>query len=421
MSAVRRAPGGARPAREPFHHLTRVTPQLSILHIMAPGAAGGLETVVRLLAAGHARAGHSVHVAAVLDGGGEFAGEAALRAAGVEVHRLALPGRAYVRERREVAALCRRVRPVAVHTHGSRPDVVDAGVARGLGHATVTTVHGFTGGDWRNRLYERLQRAAFRRFDAVVAVSRPLARELERAGIAPPRLHVVPNAYAGARDTPLDRAAARRRLGVADELFRIGWVGRVSTEKGPDVLVRALAEVRDLPVSVSVIGDGGERPSVAALARALGVADRLTWHGTMPDAAALFPAFDVLVLSSRTEGTPMVLFEAMAAGVPVVATRIAGIPELVEDGVSGFLVPPDDSDTLAAKVATLLDDPDLRTRFAAAGRAKVERDFNLSTEAARMALILTDATGGRGAAVGADSRVTAPVAVPMPGVPLASA
>ena len=93
-----------------------------------------------------------------------------------------MPGRAYLRERAAIARLLREVRPDVVHTHGYRPDVLDAGVARGQGIAVVTTVHGFTGGGWKNRVYEWLQCRAFRRFDAVVAVSRPLVGLLERRG-----------------------------------------------------------------------------------------------------------------------------------------------------------------------------------------------------------------------------------------------
>jgi glycosyltransferase involved in cell wall biosynthesis len=350
--------------------------QLSILHVMAPGAAGGLETVVQLLATGQRRAGHAVHVAAVVErADAEFPGLSSLRSDGVDVVVLPLPGRAYRRERRTIAELCGRVRPSVVHTHGYRPDVVDAGVARRLGIATVTTVHGFTGGGWRNRLYERLQYAAFRRFDAVVAVSRPLVRQLEAVGVAPPRLHLVPNAYGG-RGAPLDREAARRRLGLTGDAFRLGWVGRLSREKGPDVLVRAVPHLRDLPLAVSVLGNGADRARAATLARELGVAERITWHGTVPDAAALFAAFDAFALSSRTEGTPMALFEAMAAAVPVVATSVGGVPDVVGPS-EALLVPPEDPAALAAAVRATFDDRAAAAARAAAARRRLAAEFGV--------------------------------------------
>ena len=187
---------------------------------------------------------------------------------------------------------------------------MDAPVARRLGIPTVTTVHGFTGGDWKNRLYERMQRRAHRKFDAVVVVSRPLMVQLIQDGVPPHRLHLVQNAWQGITP-PLERLAARRALGIPARAFHVGWVGRLSVEKGPDVLLDAIGHLRDLPIVVSVLGTGRERGVLLDRARALGLAERIHWHGVVPGAARLFSAFDVFVLSSRTEGTPVVLFEAI--------------------------------------------------------------------------------------------------------------
>src|SRR6266516_2717552 len=275
-----------------------------ILHIVAPAEFGGLERVVHGLGCGLRDAGHDVHVAAVVAGPQEEdAFLTPLAEAGVQTHPLSVPLRGYVRERRAIAELCRSVRPDVVHTHGYRPDVVDAGVARSQGLPTVTTVHGFTGGGWKNRLYERLQCRAFRRFAAVVAVSRPLVERLRQSGVPAERIHEVPNAW---RETvpPLDREAARHALGIPLRGFAVGWVGRLSHEKGPDVLLDALRHVTDLPLVVSMVGDGIERVSLEMRARHLGLDERVFWHGTVPDAGRLFRAFDVFVLSSRTEGTP---------------------------------------------------------------------------------------------------------------------
>src|SRR5262249_53293323 len=152
---------------------------------------------------------------------------------GVERTVIPLPARAYGRERQAVADLCTRLRPQVVHTHGYRTDVVDAGVARRLRLPTVTTVHGFTGvGGWRGRLYEYLQRRAFRRMSAVVAVSRPLVSLLQNDGVAADRVHLIPNAYAAR--TFVSRDEARRTLGLGPG-FTAGWIGRLSLEKAPDV------------------------------------------------------------------------------------------------------------------------------------------------------------------------------------------
>ncbi|MBX6331097.1 MAG: glycosyltransferase [Gemmatimonadaceae bacterium] len=349
---------------------------LSVLHLVAPAEVGGLESVVRLLASGHRARGHRVAVAAVISpgtSGGSFLD--ALAASGVKVTCLTMNSRAYIAEWRAIRALCLAERPDIVHTHGYRSDVIGGLAARRSGVPIVTTVHGFTGGGAKNKLYERVQRLAFRRFDAVVAVSRPLAEELERAGVPPARMHVVPNAFDCAAPR-LSRAEARARLGIAAEARVIGWVGRLSDEKGADVLIDALARV-DPGVRVSIIGSGRSRAALEARAARLGVAARITWHGTVHEAGQLFAAFDLFVLSSRTEGTPMVLLEAMAAGTPIVATSVGGVPDVVGPG-EARLVPPDDPRALAAAIQERWSDPRAAAERAAAAAARLAREYDIA-------------------------------------------
>jgi len=345
-----------------------------ILHVLAPGAVGGLERVVRSLAAGHRALGHRVCVAVIHEAGqGDHPFVTALSELGIEVIPLRVAPRAYRTERAMIAELCGTLRPDVVHTHGYRADVVDAGVARSQRIPTVTTVHGFTGGGWKNRVYERLQRYAFRQFDAVVAVSRPLAEALVREGVPLGRVHEIRNAWDDAV-TFLDHSAACSVLGVPSDGFRLGWVGRVSPEKGPDVMLQALALLGDTAVRLSMLGDGPERDRLQRRGEALGVAARMTWHGTVVEAASLFRAFDVFVLSSRTEGTPMALFEAMAAGVPIVATAVGGVPQVVSSA-EAILVPPDDPTRLAAAIRETLRDPGAARDRARAARCRLEREF----------------------------------------------
>jgi glycosyltransferase involved in cell wall biosynthesis len=323
------------------------------------------------------RRGHDVHVAAVVAGPGAAQPFlAALSAAGVRTDALVLAGRAYLAERAAIARLCRQLRPDVVHTHGYRPDVLDAGIARRLGIPVVTTVHGFTGGGWKDRVYEWLQCRAFRHFDAVVAVSRSLVDRLTRAGVPRSRIHEVRNAWSPLAPV-LDRTAARRALGLPRDGFAIGWVGRLSHEKGPDVLVDALPHLQDLPLIASAVGDGVMRIPLQARARALGLNGRIRWHGAVLDVARVLPAFDAFVLSSRTEGTPMVLFEAMAAGVPIVATAVGGVPDVVSPE-EAVLVAPADPFALAAAIRDVYQDPGAARARARGAHARLERDFGVA-------------------------------------------
>lgn len=343
-----------------------------ILHVLAPGEFGGLERIVQTLATGLPSRGHEIHVVSVAaEPRAAEAFLAPLDAAGVVTHVIDDPGRA--RERAAIGALCRRLRPDVVHTHGYRPDVLDAGAARRLGIPVVSTAHGFTGGPLRNRFYEYLQRRAFRRFDAVIAVSRPLTDRLVQAGVPRARIHTVPNAWRRSAP-PLHRDAARQQLGLPREAFVIGWVGRLSHEKGPDVLVNALPRLNDLPVLVSMVGSGPEESSLQARAQKFGVTDRIRWHGAVPEAERLFTAFDVYALSSRTEGTPVVLFEAMAAGVPVVATRVGGVPDVVSIR-EAVLVRSDDPVALAAGIRDVYWGTAAAARRASSARLRLEHEY----------------------------------------------
>jgi glycosyltransferase involved in cell wall biosynthesis len=346
------------------------------MHVVAPAAFGGLERVVQLLVPGLADAGHEVHVACVTSDAASIEPFVApLSAVGIRTHPIVVADRAYARERAAMLALCRRVNSDLVHTHGYRPDVLDASVPRHLGIPTVTTAHGFTGGAWRNRLYEYVQRRAFRRFDAVVAVARALGERLARSGVPRARLHVVPNAWRRSKE-PLSRAAARHTLGLPAEDFVVGWVGRLSGEKGPDVLIEALPYLNTVPLTVSLIGDGPERQSLEARATQRGVAGRIRWHGVVPDAERLYPAFDVFVLSSRTEGTPVVLLEAMGAGVPIVTTAVGGVPDVVSNA-EAVLVPSEDSRALAAAIHDVQAHAAAAARRARAARERLEREFGV--------------------------------------------
>jgi glycosyltransferase involved in cell wall biosynthesis len=326
---------------------------LGIVHIAAPAPVGGLERVVQALAIGQRRAGHRVLVIAVIDPTSQphpFVEQ--LRAAGIDVDEIVLPGRTYLRERREVGASLRRFAPDVVHTHGYRSDLLDGPVARAHGAAIVSTVHGSSRLGGLSHLFEWMQERAWRRFDATVAVSRALEARLLASGMRRDRLVMIPNAWPGVVPS-LTRAEARERLGLSPHDRVLAFVGRLIPAKGPDLFAAALAHLRDLSWRAVVVGDGLLREQVESTLRASGIADRVQFTGHLDEATHLFPAFDVFVLSSRTEGTPIVLFEAMAARVAIVATRVGGVPEVVSDQ-EAVLVTAGDSRAIAEGIRVAL-------------------------------------------------------------------
>ena len=277
-----------------------------------------------------------------------------------------------------------------LHNHFASSSCTVAMLAAELGGFTFSfTVHGpaifFEPKYWR--LDEKVRRALF-----VCCISHYCRSQVMIW--TPPakwdRLHIVhcgvdPSLFAGPQ--------------VGSDGADLMWVGRLAAVKALPVLLEAVAQLKatNPAVRLTVVGDGPDRPMLEATVRDLDVADCVEFVGYQSNAEVRkrLSETDVFVISSFAEGVPVVLMEAMASYVPVVATRIAGVAELVNDGVSGHLVPPGDVQALVEKLTSLLADPSLRSEMGLAGRAMVEQEFNIHSEADRLCQILTEALQGR--------------------------
>jgi glycosyltransferase involved in cell wall biosynthesis len=310
--------------------------------------------------------------------GPEVGVEGSLRAAvpdAVTVHRISALRRDVdpVHDALAVGALrrlLRTIRPDIVHTHGSKAGVVGRLAAKGCPGRVVHTIHGWghTPDDTtvRREVFVRLEQAMARHTDALVAVSRDVLEEGLRCGIGEPSQYVVIPALVDLEPAEPDfgsaRSRARAELGVSGERVVVGWVGRFVPQKDPTTLVAALAEVlhsrRD--AHVVLVGDGPLRGEVERGLSAQGVGDRAIFTGVRLDARRLYPAFDVVVHPSRWEGQPMVVQEALAERVPVVATRVAGVDELLVDGGNGYVVASGNATELARRTLEILADQRLR-------------------------------------------------------------
>lgn len=353
---------------------------LSVVHVCAPAHVGGLESVVQGLSLGLAERGHNVTLVAVVPHESAAACLfSPLRGSLVRTISVVVRKRAYLREVRTVSRILESLRPDVVHTHGYRADLLHGARARRMGIATVSTLHGSSRMGGLSRLFEAIQGYALRRFDGVVAVSRPLVDLLVERGVTQERVHYIRNAWSPPA-APLGRSDARDVLELPDDdSLVIGWVGRLIPVKGPDVFLRSLVGILDDQCLACIVGDGPQRPVLEALASDLGIAHRLRWAGAVPLAGRLFSAFDVLVLSSRSEGTPMVLVEAMGQGVPVVATRVGGIPELIDGKDEGWVVPPEAPALLANAILASISDRREAIERAARAKDRVHRELDTAS------------------------------------------
>ncbi|UNK50267.1 glycosyltransferase [Lysobacter sp. S4-A87] len=231
----------------------------------------------------------------------------------------------------------------------------------------VATLHGWVEGTSSLRLYTRLELALLRRFDALVAVSTDQVARLARAGVPRWRIHCIDNGIDFPAADAIGAAALRDELGIAPDTHVFAAVARLSPEKNLAMLLQAFAPVaRRSPGAVLlVVGDGPERASLQSLAGELGLGAQLRLLGSRSDMGAIYALTDCLVLPSLTEGMPLVVLEAMACGVPVLASAVGDVPRLLAHADHGRLVPAGDREALQGALADTAALPrrvDLRAR-----------------------------------------------------------
>ncbi|MEK7841306.1 MAG: glycosyltransferase, partial [Deltaproteobacteria bacterium] len=279
----------------------------------------------------------------------------------VEIHRPIEAG-----QLRQLLAVVRKNRPQVLHTHGYRSDFLGLIVARWMGIPTVSTVHGWTSATPRLRVYEACHRKYLRYFDKVITVSQAIQQTLLESGVPATKLVKLNNAInVGAYPEGPDGDGFRRELAVGPGAKLIGTIGRLSVEKGLDYFLRAGARIvaRDPSVKLILVGEGPQQEELKALADALGISASVLFCGYRRDVERIYPAFDMFALPSLTEGIPMALLEAMAFSRPVIASRVGGVPEVIEDGVTGLLVSPKDLEQLTERMWRLLCSPEAATEM----------------------------------------------------------
>ena len=284
-----------------------------------------------------------------------------------------------------LARLIRRERPQILHTHTAKAGTVGRVAALLAGsRRPPIIVHTFHGhvlrgyfGPLRSLFFRLLERWLASRTTALIAVSPQVRDDLVSLGVAPRERFVVIRLgiELDERVAPEQngRVESRRYLGIPDDRFAVGWIGRMTAVKRTDDVLVAFKTLREsgIDATLCMVGDGPDRASLEQRAHELGIVRDTLFLGYQEDVAPFYAAFDALVLPSSNEGTPVSVIEALGAGRPVVATRVGGVPDVVRDGLDGFLVEPGATEELAERLGRLARDPALRERMGRQGRERV--------------------------------------------------
>lgn len=358
--------------------------RLKVLHLLVSLPVGGAEDLVAAMVRGLDPGRFDAGVACI-----GFPGPVGeeLAAAGYPVSRLGLDIKHTSAWRlvADVRRLLQEQRPDILHTHLYHPNLYGRLAALGLGlPGVVAAVHNsYT----RVKIHRRLWNYLLARVsDRVLVGSAQVFSDVRRYdGVPDPRLLLLPY---GIRldelDTEVSREEARRTLRVSG--FVLGAVGRLEEQKGHDQLLAALAQVRrQIPdFTLLLVGDGRRREALERQAAESGLADRVRFLGTRRDLPIIYRSLDLFVQPSRWEGLPLALLKAMGAGLPVLATRVSGVREVVSDGGNGRLVAPGDPEALALALAQLYQQPESRARMGAAARLTIRDRYSLKAMLARL-------------------------------------
>jgi glycosyltransferase involved in cell wall biosynthesis len=369
---------------------------IRVLRVIARLNVGGPSLHVAYLSAGLAERGYETKLVAGRVSEGEGSMEYMVRELGVEP--------VFIRQlHREISAasdlaavsvlrkMIRDFRPHVLHTHTAKAGAVGRVAATLAGDARPpAVVHTFHGHVLRGYFNETvtsgftvIEKRLARTTDALIAVSPEVRDDLVALGIAPAeRIHVIRLGLdLDVRiATPLDAAERERAaLGVPNDRLLVGWLGRMTEIKRVDVLLDAFARLRrdGVDADLVLVGDGPLRRGLEQQAEAAGIADRTHFVGYRADVGSIYAAIDVVALSSANEGTPVAVIEAQAAGVPAVSTDVGGVADVVRHGVGGFLVPANDATAMAARLAELAADADLRSRLGTAGAEWVRDRYSV--------------------------------------------
>lgn len=349
---------------------------MKIVHLISSGGMYGAEAVILDLSRCLERAGHQSLIATFANANQRNTElEIRAEAQGFEVHALPCAGQLDRAFPARLRTLLHETEADVVHAHGYKADVYAFWAARASRTALVSTCHNWLDTTLALRLYGALDRRLLRSFRRVIAVSEDIRERLLASGVPSQQIALIRNGVDLATFAHLERHSS---VPESSATPTFGVAARLSPEKGVDVFLEASALVhREVPGARFLVGgDGPERPSLGALIEALHLGDCTTLLGRQENMPAFYAQLDAAVLPSRMEGLPMALLEAMASGLPVVATTVGEVPQVVQDEQTGLLVAPENPNALAEAMLRLALDPRRRAEMGAQGRNRVIAEFS---------------------------------------------
>lgn len=300
---------------------------------------------------------------------------------GIDVQAVDVSGRFDPCALRKIRNLIRSKHIDIIHTHDFKSDLYGLLASLGLGVKRVATAHGSTRDSLLKRLYLFFdERMTYRFFDRIIAVSQDLATQLKRKHVPEDKIAIIQNGL----DTRLmeesvrDMTQCEPPLNVDEKCLVFAVIGRLFPDKGHRFFLEAFARLKtEFPnITGLIVGDGPARDQIAAQLHSLQLDDSVIMCGVRHDMKDIYSRVDFLVIPSLTEGLPYVLLEAMASGIPVLATAVGDIPFLIQDGITGYLVAPGDIDTLAERMRDLLMQTENARAMGLKGQALVIEQFS---------------------------------------------
>jgi glycosyltransferase involved in cell wall biosynthesis len=365
---------------------------VKVLQLISSGGYYGAENMLLNLCASQQKAGcqnslmifYNVHAPNV-----EFYERARRR--GLSVRMVHCQGRADWRAVRQIEECIQEDGIQLLHTHGYKADLYGYVAARRSGKPIVATCHNWLGGTAALGIYNHLDRMTLKRFRGLAAVSESVAQRLIASGVSAQKIRTIAN---GIDVQAFERARPSAVLDF-DGSKVIGMVARLDLQKGFECLLRAARELCGAfpALKVVIVGEGPDRIAIESMIQRFELQSNVILAGQHSDMPSIYAAMDIFVLPSLNEGLPMTILEAMAASKPVIATRVGAIPKVIQDGETGLLVDPADSDGLRNALARLLADSDLCCRIGSAGHDWVSRNYTSEAMALKYRQMYADVLG----------------------------